>query len=160
MAKVKAIPAGYHTVTPSLTFKDTAKAVEFYKKAFGAEAAEVHPRPSGKGVMHATVRIGGSIVMMGDEMPGGSCPSAETLGGCPVGLYVYVPDADAAFKRAVEAGGKITMPIGDMFWGDRAGQVKDPFGYSWTIATHAKDLTKDEVRKGAEEFFASMANRR
>ena len=105
--------------------------------------------------MHATIQIGSSIVMMGDEMPGAEhcAKSAETVGSSPISLYVYVPDADAAFKQAVAAGGTVVMPVDDMFWGDRAGSVKDPFGYSWMIATHKQDLTKDQIQKGAEVFL-------
>ena len=156
--QVKAIPDGYHTVTPSFTFKDSQKAIEFYEKAFGAKVVDLFPNPSGRGIMHATIQIGTSILMMGDEMPG-QCSSAETLGGSPVSLYVYVPNVDAAFQQAVTAGGVVTMPVAEMFWGDRAGQIKDPFGYAWMIATHTRDLTPEQVRKGAEAFFAQMAKR-
>jgi len=151
------IPTGYHTVTPSLTFKDSQKAIEFYKKAFGAEVLDLFPSPTGRGIMHATIKIGDSIVMMGDENPGQSCQSAETLGGSPIGLYLYVTNADAVFTQAVAAGGTAAMPVADMFWGDRMGQIKDPFGYSWMIATHTQDLTQDQISKGAEAFFAQMA---
>lgn len=153
-------PQGYHTVTPSFTFKDSKKAVEFYKKALGAEVLDFFPSPSGQGVMHATMRIGNSIVMMGDEMPGSQgCKSAETLGCSPMSLYVYVPDVDATFKQAIAVGGTETMPVADMFWGDRVGQMKDPFGYLWMIATHTQDLTSEQVQKGAQEFFAQMAKK-
>ena len=157
----KAVPEGYYAVTPSFTFKDSKKAIEFYKKAFGAKVLDLFPNPSGQGIMHATIQIGNSIVMMGDEMPGAeNCPkSAETLGSSPISLYVYVPNVDAAFKQAVAAGGTATMPVADMFWGDRAGSIKDPFGYPWMIATHTQDLTQDEIRKGAEAFFAQMAKK-
>ncbi|MBI3313931.1 MAG: VOC family protein [Candidatus Omnitrophica bacterium] len=153
----KSIPEGYHAVTPSLTLKDSKKALEFYKKAFGAKVLDFVPSPTGQGVMHATMQIGNSIIMMGDEMP--QCQSAETLGSSPVSLYVYVPDADATFKQAVAAGGTVVMPVAEMFWGDRAGNIKDPFGYSWMIATHTRDLTNDEIKKGAEAFFAQMAKK-
>jgi uncharacterized glyoxalase superfamily protein PhnB len=155
----KPIPEGYHTVTPSFTFKDSRKAIEFYKKAFGAKVLDLVPNLNGQGIMHATIQIGNSIVMMGDEMPAGeNCPkSAETLGNSPISLYVYVPNVDEAFKQAVAAGGTETMPVADMFWGDRVGQIKDPFGYLWMIATHKQDLTDDQIRKGAETFFAQMA---
>ena len=157
--QVKAIPEGFHSVTPSFTFKDSKKVIEFYKKAFGAKALDVVPSLDGKGTMHATIQIGDSIIMMGDERPGQSCQSAETLGTSPVSLYLYVPNADAVFKQAVEAGGTVVMPVAEMFWGDRGGSLKDPFGYSWIIATHTRDLTKDEVRQGAEAFFAQMAKK-
>jgi len=155
----QAIPTGYRTLTPSFTLKDTKKALAFYQKAFGAKALDVFPNPSGQGTMHATMQIGDSIFMMGDEMLSGGCKSAETLGSSPISLYVYVPDADAAFKQAVAAGCTVAMPVADMFWGDRAGSVQDPFGYSWMIATHTQDLTPEQVRKGAEAFFAHMAKK-
>ena len=157
----KPIPNGYHTVTPSFTFKDSNKAIEFYKKAFGAKALDLFPGPSGQGVMHATLQIGDSIVMMGDENPDAeNCgKSAETLGSSPISLYLYVPNVDAAFNQAVAAGAAATMPVADMFWGDRVGQIKDPFGYFWMIATHKQDLTNDEIREGAEAFFAQMAKK-
>src|SRR5689334_11211961 len=120
----KAIPEGYHTLTPSFTFKDSQKAIEFYKKALGAKVLDVFPNPAGRGVMHATLQIGDSILMMGDEMTGGQgCKSAETLGSTPITLFVYVPNVDAAFKQAVAAGATETMPVADMFWGDRAGSI-------------------------------------
>ena len=150
----KPVPEGYHTITPSFTFKDSWKAIEFYKRAFGAKVLDLLQNPSGRGTLHAALQIGNSIVMMGDEMPGQSCKSAETLGSSPISLYAYVPDVDAVFQQAVAAGGTAAMPVADMFWGDRAGQIKDPFGYSWMIATHKQDLTNDQVRKGAETFFA------
>ena len=153
---IQPIPDGYHTVTPSFTFRDSRKAIEFYQKAFGAKVLDLFPSPSGRGVMHATIRIGDSILMMGDEMPGAeNClKSAETLGSSPISLYVYAPDVDAMFQQAVAAGGTATMPVAEMFWGDRVGQIKDPFGYLWMIGTHKQDLTHDEIRKGAEAFFA------
>lgn len=155
------IPNGYHTVTASFTFKDSKKAIEFYKKAFGAKVLDLFPHPSGQGIMHATLQIGDSIVMMGDENPDAeNCgKSAETLGSSPISLYLYVPNVDAAFNQAVGAGAAATMPVADMFWGDRVGQVKDPFGYLWMIATHIQDLTNAEIRKGAEAFFAKMAEK-
>ncbi len=156
----KPIPEGYHSVTPSLTFKDSTKAVEFYKKAFGAHSVEVFPSPDGKRTMHATMKIGDSILMMGDEMPNSDCArSAETLGASPINFFIYVPNADQAFRQAIAAGGKEAMPVMDMFWGDRCGTLKDPFGYSWTIATHKQDLTPEQVKKGAEAFFAQMAKK-
>ncbi len=155
----KPIPDGYQSITPSFTFKDCRKSIDFYKDAFGAEVLDLFPRPDGQGTMHATLRIGNSIVMMGDEMSGAEdCPkSAETTGSSPISLYLYVPDVDASFERAVGAGAVATMPVADMFWGDRCGNLKDPFGYTWMLATHKQDLTNDEIRKGAEAFFAQMA---
>jgi PhnB protein len=156
----QSIPAGYHSVTPSFMFKDSQKAIDFYKQAFNAKVLDVFPNLTGKGIMHATLQIGDSIIMLGDEMPGGKAsPSAETMGGSPITLFFYVPNADAAFKQAIAAGAIEQMPVADMFWGDRAGSLRDPFGYSWMIATHTQDLTKDQIRKGAEAFFASMAKK-
>src|ERR1044071_8117227 len=126
----KPIPDGYHAVTPSLTLNDSKKAIEFYKKAFGAKVLDFFPNLNGPGTMHATIQIGDSIIMMGDEMRGMN-KSAETFGGSPVSLYIYVPDVDAFFKQAVAAGGTVMMAVGEMFWGDRAGSIKDPFGYQW-----------------------------
>lgn len=149
----KPIPNGYHTLTPCFTFKDSKKAIEFYKKAFGAEVLELMSNPQG-GTMHATLKIGNSIIMMGDELDDENCPkSAETIGKSPISLYVYVENVDEAFKRATIAGGKKCMDVDDMFWGDRMGQITDPFGYSWMIATHNKDLTKEQIQKGAADFM-------
>jgi PhnB protein len=115
---------------------------------------DVFPNLTGQGIMHATIKIGDSILMMGDENLGQTCKSAETLGASPISLFIYVADADAAFKQAVAAGGTVFMPVADIFWGDRAGNIKDPFGYQWMIATHTRDLSKEEIRKEAEAFFA------
>ncbi len=153
------VPAGYHSVTPSMTFKDSKKAIEFYKKAFGATVLDLFPNLTGEGIMHASLKIGDSILMLGDEMPGQACQSAETLGSSPIGLFIYVQDADAAFKQAVSAGATVTMPVAEMFWGDRAGNVVDPFGYQWMIATHNRDMTKEEIRAEAQTFFAQMAKK-
>ena len=114
------------------------------------------PGPDGKSVMHATMKIGNSIVMMADERPGQSCQSAETLGKSPICIYLYVKDADKIFNKAVKAGATVTMPLADMFWGDRMGALQDPFGYSWTVATHTKELTDEEVKKGGEAFMAAF----
>jgi len=155
----KSIPEGFTSVTPYTSFKDCRKAIEFFKQAFGAKERFVMPGPDGNGVMHAELMIGNSILMMGDEHPDMStCKSAETLGGSPVSFYVYVENVDQAFRRALEAGAKQLMAVEDMFWGDRTGTVQDPFGFSWTLATHIKDLTPEEMEKGAREAFAKMAN--
>jgi PhnB protein len=155
----KAIPEGYDSVTPMFMFKDARKAIEFYKRAFGAEERFVLPGPDGKGVMHAELRIGGSIIMMGEETPGNACKSAESIGSSPVSFYLYLENVDEAFRVAVEAGAEVRMPVQDMFWGDRAGTVQDPFGYSWMLATHIKDPTPEEIRQGAEAAFAQMAKK-
>lgn len=155
----KAIPEEFHSVTPMFMFKDARKAIEFYKRAFGAQERFAMPGPDGKGVMHAEVRIGNSIIMMGEENPQQPCKSAETIGGSPVSFYIYLENVDEAFRIAIEAGAEVRMPVQDMFWGDRTGTVQDPFGYSWTLATHIKDLTPQEIQQGAQAAFAEMAKK-
>jgi PhnB protein len=152
----KSIPDGYHSVTPMFVFKDVRKAIDFYKKAFGATEKFVMPGPNGKGVMHAELKIGDSIIMMGEESTSTQhqCKSAESFGGSPISVYLYVKDADAAFKKAIEAGATSKMPVQEMFWGDRMGAVSDPFGYSWSLATHTKDLSPKEIEEGAKAAFA------
>lgn len=157
---VKPIPEGYRTITPTFVFKDAKKAIEFYKKAFGATERYLMPGPNGKGVMHAELMIGDSIVMMGEENPDTKCKSAETFGGSPISLYVYVKDPDAAFKKAVDAGATPGMKVQDMFWGDRMGTVTDPFGYRWSLAAHTKDLSPQEIEKGAKEFCAQHSGKK
>ena len=158
MSGVKPIPDGFHTVTPHLCIRGAADAIEFYKKAFGAEEIMRMPCPDGKSLMHAEIQIGDSRIMLADEMPGmeGGPVSPSTAKGTTVSVALYVEDVDSAFKRAVDAGAKSTMPPTDMFWGDRYAKVNDPFGHDWGIATHKQDLTPDEIMKGAEAFFAGM----
>ncbi len=155
----RAIPEGFHSVTPYIVFKDVRKAIEFYKRAFGAQERFAMPGPDGKGVMHAELLIGDSIIMMGEENPEQPCKSAETAGGSPVSFYLYLENVDEAFRTAVAAGAEARMPVEEMFWGDRAGTVQDPFGYSWTLATHTRDLTPQEIQQGAQAFFAKMAKK-
>lgn len=152
----KTIPEGFHSVTPMFTFKDVRKAIDFYQRAFGAEELFVMPGPDGKGVLHAEIRIGDSIIMLGEEHPQESCQSAASLGGSPVSFYLYLEDVDAAFRVALAAGAEVRMPVEEMFWGDRVGTVQDPFGHSWSLATHTRDLTPEEIRQGAQAFFACM----
>jgi uncharacterized glyoxalase superfamily protein PhnB len=160
MAKpVKAIPDGYHAITPNLIVRDAAKAIDFYKKAFGAEEAMRLPGPGGT-IMHAELRIGGSVMMLADEMPASGCKGPEAYGGSPVSFYVYVENVDAAWKRALDAGAASKMPLADMFWGDRAGTLEDPFGHQWMLAQHVKDLAPDEIKKGQEAFFAEMMKKK
>jgi uncharacterized glyoxalase superfamily protein PhnB len=151
----KTIPEGYQSVTPMVLFKDARKAIDFYRRAFGAVERLILPMPGGKGVMHAELQIGSSIMMMGEEHPEQPCKSAETFGGSPVTFYVYLDNVDAAFQQAVDAGAKVCMPVQEMFWGDRMGTVEDPFGYSWSLATHVKDPTLEDIRQGAEAMFAA-----
>jgi PhnB protein len=155
----KAIPEGFHRVTPMFIFKDARKAIEFYKRAFGAVERYTFPGPDGKGVMHAELLIGDSIIMMGEENPQQLCKSAETTGCSPVSFYLYLENVDEAFRKALEAGAETRMPVEDMFWGDRVGTVQDPFGYTWMLATHSKDLTPQEIQEGAQAAFAEMASK-
>jgi PhnB protein len=154
MSTVKAIPAGYRTVTPYLTIKNGAKALEFYKKAFGATEIYKLMMPDGR-LGHAEIRLGDSMIMLGDEFPeyGGKAP--DTLGGSPVSIYLYVEDVDAFFKRALAAGAKERKPVMDQFYGDRSGQLEDPFGHLWWVATHKEDVTPEEIQKRAQAMFAA-----
>lgn len=153
----RAIPEGFNSVTPMFVFKDIRRAIEFYKRAFGAIERYAMPGPDGTGVMHAEVLIGDSIIMMGEERPGQPCKSAETLGHSPVSFYLYVSNVDEVFRTALDAGAETKMPVQEMFWGDRCGTLQDPFGYSWMIATHSRDLTPEEIAEGAKAWFAEMA---
>lgn len=150
MAQAKPVPAGYTTVTPTITVTDGRKAIEFYKKALGATERSRFEGPDKK-IMHAEIQIGNSIVMLNDEVMGNR--SAQSLGASPVVFYLYLEDADAAFKKAIAAGGKQHMPVTDMFWGDRMGQFEDPFGYRWNIATHVKDMSPEETKRAGDEFM-------
>ena len=156
MAKATSpIPKGYSTVTPMITMEDTRKAIDWYKKALGAEEPSISAGPDGK-VMHASIRIGNSYLMLHDEM---GDKSARTLGGSPVDLFLYVDDCDAFFKRAVDAGAVVTVPLSDQFWGDRWGVFTDPFGLGWQVATHKEDLTEEEMESRQREAFAEMAGK-
>ena len=147
--KVKPIPDGYHTITPYLIVKDGPRAIEFYKKAFGAQELFRMAGPDGK-IAHAELQIGNSRFMLGTESPQMGSQSPETLKGTPVGLFLYLEDVDAAFKRAVDAGARATQPPQDMFWGDRYGKVADPFGHEWQLATHKEDVAPAEMDKRAK----------
>jgi PhnB protein len=150
---INPVPPGKHTVTPSLVVPDAAKAIEFYKKALGAEELMRFLTPQGT-IMHAELRIGDSIVMLGEEMPGDGGQSPRTLGGTPVSLFIYGDNVDAAWKRAVDAGAKVIMPLTDQFWGDRAGGLQDPYGHQWWLCQHIEDVPPDEMKARAEAFFA------
>jgi PhnB protein len=152
----KPIPDGFNTITPNIVVSDAAKAIEFYKKALGAQEIDRFMGPDGKSVMHAQLKIGNSMLMLGSEHPP-QCLSPKTRGGTSATLNVYVENADAAFDRAVKAGCSVKMPMSDQFWGDRFGQVEDPFGHQWSFATHKQDLTKDQINANAKAFFANMA---
>lgn len=153
--KVSPIPKAFHAVTPGLAVRDAAQAIEFYKRAFGAKEKGRMPGPDGK-LMHADIVIGDSHIMMGEENVAMGNPSPLSLNGSPVSLYVYVKDADKVFNQAVKEGASVAMPMMDQFWGDRAGMVTDPYGHKWWLATHKRDLTPAQMKKAAEEFFASM----
>jgi len=154
----KPIPDGFYTITPHIIVSDAAKAIEFYKKALGAQEMERFMTPDGKSVMHAQLKIGNSRLMLGNEFPP-TCLSPKSRGGTTVSLYLYLENADAAFDRAVKAGCSVKMPMTDQFWGDRYGQVEDPFGHQWSLATHKQDLTKEDIAESARKFFANMAKK-
>jgi PhnB protein len=158
MTNVKPIPEGYHTITPHLIVKNGAQAIEFYKKAFGAEELFRMNTPDGN-VGHAQLKIGDSLFMLADEFPQMGALSPESIGGSPVSMYVYVEDVDTVFNQAVSAGATVVNPVMDMFYGDRWGHLKDPFGHFWSIATHKKDLTPDELKKAAEKAFSEMSTK-
>jgi len=158
MAKAKSfVPEGYRTVTPHLTIAGAAAAIEFYKEAFGAEEKVRMPGPGGK-VMHAEIKIGDSFLMIAEEFPemGGSL-GPKALGGSPVTITLYVPDADAVVARAAKAGAKVTMPVADQFWGDRYGQLTDPFGHRWGVATHKEELTGEEIGERMQKMMKTNA---
>ncbi len=153
--KAQAIPKGFHSVTPSLMVDGAAKAIDFYKKALGAEELSRFPGPDGR-IMHAEIRIGDSVIMLGDEMPEQGARGPKSIGGTPVTLFIYGENVDAAWKRAVDAGAKPIMPLMDQFWGDRAGSIEDPFGHHWWLAQRIQELTPEELRRNAEAFFSQM----
>jgi len=156
--KVSAVPEGMHTITPHLVLRDAAKAIEFYKKAFGAEVKGVHSTPDGK-IMHAMLKIGDSHLMMADEFPGMGSASPQALGGSPVILNIYVEDVDRVFNQAVAAGAKVTMPLANQFWGDRYGQVVDPFGHHWALGARVEIVPPEEMERRAKAIFAEMAKK-
>jgi PhnB protein len=151
------IPAGHENLIPHLVCDPCSEAIEFYKKAFGAEEIHRMPAPDGRRIMHAALRIGKSVVFLVDDFPefcGGKSSSPKALDGTPVSLHHYVQDCDAAIKRAQDAGATVVMPAQDMFWGDRYGVVTDPFGHKWAFATHMKDLLPDEMKTAMKDACA------
>ena len=154
---VQPIPEGYRTVTPYLTLDDASKAIDFYKEAFGAKERVRMEAPGGK-IGHAEIEIGDSLVMLSDAFPQGSSAPPRELGGTTAGVFLYVEDVDAAFKQAVDAGATVTMELADQFWGDRFGTVKDPFGHSWSMATHVEDVAPEEMAARAEKAMAAMSS--
>jgi PhnB protein len=154
MANVKPIPAGYHSVTPYLCVRGGVQAIEFYKKAFGATEIMRMPAPEGK-IGHSELQIGDSRVMLADEFPEMGFLSPQSIGGAAVMMHLYVEDSDAVVARAADAGAKVTKPVADQFYGDRGGQVEDPFGHKWYVATHKEDLTMEEIDKRRQAAFAT-----
>ena len=150
-AKTKAIPEGMRSVTPHLICAGADAAIDFYKKAFKAVEVMRLPGKDGK-LMHGCVRIGDSAVMLADEMPEWGSLGPKSLKGTPVTIHLQVEDVDAFVQRAVDAGAKITMPIADMFWGDRYGQIEDPYGHRWSVATHIRDVSPEEMQQGMEKM--------
>ncbi len=155
--RIKAIPAGYHTLTPGFSVRGAVQAIEFYKRAFGARERMRLMKPDGTTLAHAELKIGDSLFMLGEEDAAMGSRSAQTLGGTPVNFYLYVRDVDAAVGRALAAGAKPIMPVTDMFWGDRIGPVEDPYGQKWTLATHTEDVAPREMAKRAQAFYARAA---
>jgi PhnB protein len=154
-ANVQPIPEGYHSLTPAITCKDSAKAIDFYKEAFGATEICRMLGPGGT-VMHAELRIGDSVVFVSDEFPGMSAaPKPGEISSHYI--FLYTPDVDIVFNRAIAAGAQVSMPVTDMFWGDRYGKVTDPFGHSWGVATHVEDVAPDEMARRSAEWTAKMS---
>jgi PhnB protein len=150
MAQVNAVPQGMHTITPQLTIDGCDQAIEWYRRALGAELLERAPDPTGKKVWHAAIRIGDSVVYLNDAFPEMGGPAQ------PASLWLYVNDVDQWWQRAVDAGARIAMPIADMFWGDRSGTLVDPFGNRWSLSQRIKNLTPEEMQRAQDEFVASL----
>jgi PhnB protein len=156
-ASVAPVPPGYHAVTPYIVCRGAAKAIEFYKKAFGAKEKYRMAGPNGA-IMHAEILIGNSVVMLGDEMPAMGATAPETIGGTASGLFMYLPDVDKAYAKAIAAGAKAEMPPTDMFWGDRYCKFSDPFGHKWSMATHIEDVSPKEMAKRGQAAMAQPAS--
>jgi PhnB protein len=153
---VKPIPEGYHTVTPYLAQDDAAKAIDYYKQVFGAKERVRMDAPGGK-IGHAELEIGDSLVMLADAFPQSSTRPPKELGGATGGVFLYVEDVDAVVQRAIDAGATLTMEVADQFWGDRFGTITDPFGHSWSIATHVEDVAPEDMAERAKEAMAAMS---
>ena len=153
---VKRVREGYHTLTPYLAVDDARKAIEFYKRAFGATERGVMTGPNDM-IAHAELEIGDSLIMLSDPFPQASVKPPKEVGGTTQAVFVYVEDVDEVVQQAVDAGATVTMPVEDQFWGDRYGKVADPFGHEWQIATHVEDLSPDEIAKRGEEAMAGMS---
>ena len=150
---MKKIPEGMHSITPHLVCAGASKALDFYQKAFGATELARLPGPDGR-LMHAAMKIGDSTVMLADEMPEWGSLGPKALKGSPVTIHLYVEDVDALVARAVKAGAKVTMPVEEQFWGDRYGKLEDPFGHHWSVATHVRDVTAEEMKKAMQQMSA------
>jgi PhnB protein len=161
MAKQHAspIPRGYHTVTPYLSVRNAAQALDFYKRAFGAEEVMRMNNPQGA-VSHAEIKIGDSIVMIAEEASSSGLRSPQSLGSSTVSIFLYLNDVDTTFKQAISAGAKEQQPLSNMFWGDRYGRLTDPFGHSWSLATHVEDVAPEEMQKRAQEAMKATQHAR
>ncbi|WP_280154682.1 VOC family protein [Piscinibacter sp. XHJ-5] len=151
MPKVNPIPEGMHTVTPHLVCAGASEAIDFYVKAFNAVETGRVPGPDGK-LMHGSVKVGDSTIFLVDEMPAYGALGPKSLNGTPVTIHLYVENVDAVVEQAVAAGCTVTMPVADQFWGDRYGQLKDPFGHNWSVATHVRDVTPEDMAKAMEQM--------
>lgn len=154
---VKPIPEGYRSVSPALAVDGAAEAIEFYKRAFGAKERFVMPGPEGM-IAHAELEIGDSVVMLSDPFPHSTVRPPKELGGTSVGVFVYVEDVDSVFEQAVKEGATVTMALEDMFWGDRFGSVTDPYGHSWSLATHVEDVPPEEMEERSKQAMAAMSS--
>jgi PhnB protein len=154
--RVSAIPKEYHSITPVLVVKGAEQAIEFYKKAFGAKELNRAYMPGGNIILHAEVQIGDSRIMLNDEFPEMNCKSPQSVGGASTALYVYVKDVDKIFTQATDAGAKVTMPLMNAFWGDRTGQLVDPYGHIWSFATRKRNLSQKEIQKAQQEWLAEI----
>lgn len=154
--RVSAIPKGYHSITPVLVVKGAEQAIEFYKKAFGAKELNRAYMPGGNIIMHAEIQIGDSRIMPNDEFPEMNCKAPQSVGGASTALYVYVKDVEKIFTQAMDSGAKVTMPLMDAFWGDRTGQLVDPFGHIWSFATRNRNLSQKEMQKAQQEWLAEL----
>jgi PhnB protein len=153
---VQPIPTGFHSVTPYLVVNDAARAIDFYQRAFGAKQTVRMDGPDGK-IGHAELKIGDSVIMVSDEMPHSGTRSPRSVGSTTVGIFLYVPNVDSAFNNAVSAGARVETPVADMFWGDRYGKLTDPFGHSWSLATHKEDVSPAEMKKRTQQAMEKMA---
>lgn len=155
MSEVQRIPSGFHTITPTIFVRGAARAMEFYKQAFGAEEISRHTTPDGSKVVHGELKIGDSRLFICDEFPEWGAQSPETLNGNSSAFYLYVENSDESFNRAVNAGAAIVRPVEETFWGDRVGVISDPYGHKWNFSTHVRDVTPEELTAASEKFFSA-----